>query len=78
MPHDAEDYVHRIGRTARADKTGEAITFINENQIKSFMNIEKLIEKEVEKRSLPFNFEKGPLYLIQEKKKKVWKKRKKR
>ena len=78
VPHDAEDYVHRIGRTARADKTGEAITFINENQIKSFMNIEKLIEKEVEKRSLPFNFEKGPLYLIQEKKKKVWKKRKKR
>ena len=78
VPHDAEDYVHRIGRTGRADKTGEAITFINENQIKSFMNIEKLIEKEVEKRSLPFNFEKGPLYLIQEKKKKVWKKRKKR
>ena len=78
VPHDAEDYVHRIGRTARADKTGEAITFINENQIKSFMSIEKLIEKEVEKRSLPFNFEKGPLYLIQKKKKKVWKKRKKR
>jgi len=78
VPHDAEDYVHRIGRTARADKTGEAITFINENQIKSFMSIEKLIEKEVEKRSLPLNFEKGPLYLIQKKKKKVWKKRKKR
>ena len=78
VPHDAEDYVHRIGRTARADKTGEAITFINENQIKSFMSIEKLIEKEVEKRSLPLNFKKGPLYLIQKKKKKVWKKRKKR
>ena len=78
VPYDAEDYVHRIGRTARADKTGEAITFINENQIKSFMSIEKLIEKEVEKRSLPLNFKKGPLYLIQKKKKKVWKKRKKR
>ena len=78
VPNDAEDYVHRIGRTARADKTGEAITFINENQIKSFMSIEKLIEKEVEKRSLPLNFKKGPLYLIQKKKKKVWKKRKKR
>jgi len=76
VPHDAEDYVHRIGRTARADKTGEAITFINENQIKSFMSIEKLIEKEVEKRSLPFNFEKGPLYSMKKKKKKVWKKRK--
>jgi len=59
VPNDAEDYVHRIGRTARADKTGEAITFINENQIKSFMSIEKLIENEVEKIPLPNNFEKG-------------------
>ena len=35
VPFDAEDYIHRIGRTARADKTGEAITFINENQVKT-------------------------------------------
>ena len=75
VPNDAEDYVHRIGRTARADKTGEAITFINENQIKSFMNIEKLIENEVEKRPLPNNFENGPVYSIQKKKKNIWKKR---
>ena len=75
VPNDAEDYVHRIGRTARADKTGEAITFINENQIKSFMSIEKLIEKEVEKRPLPNNFENGPVYSIQKKKKNIWKKR---
>ena len=75
VPNDAEDYVHRIGRTARADKTGEAITFINENQIKSFMSIEKLIENEVEKRSLPNNFENGPIYSIQKKKKNIWKKR---
>ena len=74
VPNDAEDYVHRIGRTARADKTGEAITFINENQIKSFMNIEKLIENEVEKRPLPNNFENGPAYSIQKKKKNIWKK----
>ena len=74
VPNDAEDYVHRIGRTARADKTGEAITFINENQIKSFMNIEKLIENEVEKRPLPNNFENGPAYMIQKKKKNIWKK----
>ena len=78
VPNDAEDYVHRIGRTARADKTGEAITFINENQIKSFISIEKLIEKEIEKKPLPFNFEKGPLYSIQKKKKKIWNKRKKK
>ena len=75
VPNDAEDYVHRIGRTARADKTGEAITFINENQIKSFMSIEKLIENEVEKIPLPNNFEKGPVYSIQKKKKKIWKKK---
>ena len=74
VPNDAEDYVHRIGRTARADKTGEAITFINENQIKSFMSIEKLIENEVEKIPLPKNFEKGPDYLIKKKKKNIWKK----
>ena len=74
VPNDAEDYVHRIGRTARADKTGEAITFINENQIKSFMSIEKLIENEVEKIPLPNNFEKGPVYTIQKKKKNIWKK----
>ena len=74
VPNDAEDYVHRIGRTARADKTGEAITFINENQIKSFMNIEKLIENEVEKTPLPNNFEKGPVYSIKKKKKNIWKK----
>ena len=75
VPNDAEDYVHRIGRTARADKTGEAITFINENQIKSFMSIEKLIENEVEKIPLPNNFEKGPVYSIKKKKKNIWKKR---
>ena len=38
VPHDAEDYVHRIGRTARADSTGEAITFINPKQVRDFMD----------------------------------------
>ena len=42
------------------------------------MSIEKLIEKEIEKKPLPFNFEKGPLYSIQKKKKKIWNKRKKK
>ena len=76
VPYDAEDYIHRIGRTARADKTGEAITFINEKQIKNFMNIEKLIEKNIEKINLPKGFEKGPKYEILKKKKrkKNWKK----
>ena len=73
VPHDAEDYVHRIGRTARADRTGEAITFINPRQVKNFMDIEKLIEKEVPKLDLPNGFEKGPEYTIQQRNnKKKW------
>mgnify|MGYP001221777739 FL=1 len=48
VPFDPEDYIHRIGRTARAQKKGEAITFINKKQIKLFKNIEKIIEKKIE------------------------------
>ncbi|OUV72841.1 MAG: hypothetical protein CBC83_06605 [Flavobacteriales bacterium TMED123] len=74
VPHDAEDYVHRIGRTARADRTGEAITFINPKQVKNFMEIEKLIEKEITKLDLPNGFEKAPEYklLTKKKKKRKW------
>ena len=73
VPHDSEDYVHRIGRTARADRTGEAITFINPRQVKNFMDIEKLIEKAVPKLDLPNGFEKGPEYTIQQRNnKKKW------
>ena len=74
VPHDAEDYVHRIGRTARADRTGEAITFINPKQVKKFKDIEKLIEKEVPKLELPKGFAKAPEYkvLSKNKKKKKW------
>jgi ATP-dependent RNA helicase RhlE len=53
VPGDAEDYVHRIGRTARADTTGVAITFINPDDMRKFARIEKLIEKEVLKSPLP-------------------------
>lgn len=52
-PHDPEDYVHRIGRTARAATTGTAITFINEKDQFKFGNIEALIGKEVTKMPLP-------------------------
>ena len=74
VPHDEEDYVHRIGRTARADRTGEAITFINPKQVKNFKDIEKLIEKEVPKLELPKGFAKAPEYkmLSKNKKKKKW------
>ncbi len=73
VPHDAEDYVHRIGRTARADRTGEAITFINPKQVRDFMNIEKLIEKQVPKLDLPESIGSSPEYeTIHKKKKKKW------
>lgn len=60
VPGDAEDYVHRIGRTARADTTGVAITFVNEDDMYKFQRIEKLIEKEIMKIPLPEGMAKGP------------------
>ena len=62
VPHDAEDYVHRIGRTARADRDGVAITFINEEDVHYFKQIEKLLEQEVEKTPLPEELGEGPEY----------------
>jgi ATP-dependent RNA helicase RhlE len=47
VPHDPEDYVHRIGRTARAATTGTAITLVNEKDKRKFANIEKLIDKPI-------------------------------
>lgn len=52
VPKDPEDYVHRIGRTARAASKGIAITFINEHDQKYVLKIERLFEKEVEKRAV--------------------------
>lgn len=63
VPPDPEDYVHRIGRTARADTTGEAITFINKDDQQKFSRIEKLIEREIMKtKSLPARLGEGPDY----------------
>ncbi|WP_149243713.1 DEAD/DEAH box helicase [Dyadobacter sp. 32] len=52
VPRDPEDYVHRIGRTARAETKGTAITFINEQDQKYVLKIERLFEKEVDKQSI--------------------------
>ena len=71
VPNDAEDYIHRIGRTARASEKGEAITFINPKQIKKFMKIEKLIGKVIPKLDLPQGFKKGPKYVVIKKKSKI-------
>jgi ATP-dependent RNA helicase RhlE len=61
-PHDAEDYVHRVGRTARAESTGIAITFVNEKDQQKFQRIEKLIGREVSKIPVPHELGEGPGY----------------
>lgn len=60
VPGDAEDYVHRVGRTARADTTGQAVTLVSETDMHKMHRIERLIEREVEKSSLPEFLGKGP------------------
>lgn len=62
VPHDAEDYVHRIGRTARADRDGIAITFVNEDDMFAFHQIEKFLGKEILKNPLPAECGEGPEY----------------
>ncbi|HEV7230117.1 MAG TPA: DEAD/DEAH box helicase, partial [Bacteroidia bacterium] len=62
VPGDAEDYIHRIGRTARAESTGVAITFINEQDQEKFSRIEKFLEKTVQKIPLPEGLGDGPVY----------------
>ena len=62
VPHDAEDYVHRIGRTARAAREGSAITFVSDDDIYYFQQIEKFLGKQVDKTSLPEGLGEGPEY----------------
>ena len=70
VPHDTEDYVHRIGRTARADRDGRAITLVTEMDIYWFQQIEKFLEKVVEKMPLPAECGEGPEYVKMDKPKK--------
>jgi superfamily II DNA/RNA helicase len=62
VPHDAEDYVHRVGRTARAKAHGLALTFISQREIYKFKRIEKLIDRQIQKIALPEKLGKGPDY----------------
>lgn len=62
VPHDKEDYVHRIGRTARAGKNGRSITFVSEKDQQYFARIERFLEKDVEKLPLPESLGEGPAY----------------
>lgn len=61
-PHDAEDYVHRIGRTARAERTGTAVTFVNEKDNWKFQKVEKLIGNEILKLPLPAEVGESPTF----------------
>ena len=60
VPGDAEDYVHRVGRTARANTTGIALTLVNEKDMGKFKRIEELIEMEVHKLKVPAELGAGP------------------
>jgi superfamily II DNA/RNA helicase len=62
VPNDSEDYVHRIGRTARANNDGVAITFVNEKEQSNFKNIENFLEKEIYKIPVPVELGESPEY----------------
>ncbi|MBA3647982.1 MAG: DEAD/DEAH box helicase [Chitinophagales bacterium] len=62
VPHDAEDYVHRVGRTARAESTGVALTFVNEQDQFRFAQIEALIERVIPKIALPKDLGAAPAW----------------
>ena len=62
VPHDAEDYVHRIGRTARAERDGRAITFVSDNDIRYFKLIERFLGHEIDKNPMPDEFGDIPDY----------------
>jgi superfamily II DNA/RNA helicase len=62
VPNDAEDYVHRVGRTARASSTGVALTFISDKDQNDFKKIEDLIEATIIKIAPPPELGEGPVY----------------
>ncbi len=53
VPHDAEDYVHRIGRTARAENKGEAVTLVSPDDARYFGRIEQFLKKTIDRIEVP-------------------------
>ena len=74
VPHDPADYVHRVGRTARANTKGEAITFVNPRDMYKFARIEQLIERDLEKLTPPEELGEAPEWKAGKPKKKRKKK----
>jgi superfamily II DNA/RNA helicase len=66
-PFDAEDYVHRVGRTARANTKGEAITLVNEKDMRKLAQIQRLIEADITQVPLPEDLGAGPEFSLQSK-----------
>lgn len=62
VPHDSEDYVHRIGRTARANNDGCALTFVSEKEQTQFHSIERFLEKNIYKIPVPEELGEAPAY----------------
>ena len=62
VPSDAEDYVHRVGRTARADTTGVALTFVTPDDMYKLKQIERLIENQIPKLPIPEELGEGPTW----------------
>ncbi len=62
VPNDGEDYIHRIGRTARAASTGAAFTFVNEKEQQKMLAIEELLGNPVPKAKIPAYIGEGPAY----------------
>ncbi|MFP4620169.1 MAG: DEAD/DEAH box helicase [Bacteroidales bacterium] len=62
VPSDAEDYVHRVGRTARAETTGVALTFVNPDDMYKLKQIERLIENQIPKLPIPRELGEGPTW----------------
>ena len=62
VPRDEEDYVHRIGRTARAGRGGKAVTFVNDKDMLYFRQIERFLGKEIHKEKMPEAFGETPAY----------------
>ena len=60
VPHEAEDYVHRIGRTARANADGKAVTFVSERDRRKFAGIERFLDIRVPRAEVPAEFGEAP------------------